>query len=290
MRRSMIMSRFNTRMMETLEQRICRSATPNIATATLFDGHLSFQGTDGAEKLAIHVSQEPISGTDTYDLAYGAKQTHYVYKGVMSADFELKGGADDVILTGEGLSIPHTGDGNPIFSSVIINGGAGNDKVTVGTAKEGFDGNAYIYGGTGNDTLNAKNAFPHDMIVGPFHHISLNGDEGNDNLTGSAADDDLNGGAGNDILHAGAGNDFLMGGSGFDKMYGEDGDDTTVVYSLSGWQGNTSYIGGTGFTNGGAGNDTTYYYYNVNTGVQNFGVGSGNENIYTIAIDPNGKG
>ena len=65
----------------------------------------------------------------------------------------------------------------------IINGTAGNDSRTGGTANDvlnGLAGNDTLDGGAGND--------------------SLNGGVGNDSLIGGAGADTMNGGAGNDVF------------------------------------------------------------------------------------------
>jgi Ca2+-binding RTX toxin-like protein len=90
--------------------------------------------------------------------------------------------------------------------SVIVNGGDGNDSVTVlahgnEVAAVGLDG------GPGDD-----------LLTGAESNDTLNGGEGNDRIIGAAGADVLNGGAGNDTLvwNSGDGSDTLNGDAGND--------------------------------------------------------------------------
>jgi len=77
-------------------------------------------------------------------------------------------------------------------TSVVWNGGRGNDTLQAGS------GNDWLFGGSGNDTL--------------F------GMAGNDSLAGHEGNDYLSGGRGNDVLIGGSGNDQLLGGDGNDYL------------------------------------------------------------------------
>lgn len=85
-----------------------------------------------------------------------------------------------------------------------INGGAGNDRITVDyrygqrLTINGGEGNDYIFSGNQNDTLN--------------------GDAGNDRLYGNGGNDTINGGEGNDLIVGGRGQDTLIGGGGNDAF------------------------------------------------------------------------
>ena len=76
------------------------------------------------------------------------------------------------------------------FGTIIVNGGAGNDRITIsGSLKL----NAIINGGAGND-------------VG-------NGGAGRDTIAGNDGKDTLRGSTGRDRVHGGDGADFLRGGA-----------------------------------------------------------------------------
>lgn len=81
-----------------------------------------------------------------------------------------------------------------------------------------------IYGGAGNDVLNAISA----------HNIAGAGD---DLLYGGDGNDTLLGGSGNDLLYGDTGNDYLLGGNGDDVLIGGAGDD-----ALTGNAGNDKFV------------------------------------------------
>jgi Ca2+-binding RTX toxin-like protein len=105
--------------------------------------------------------------------------------------------------------------------SIVIDAGAGNDKINV---KAAIAAKVSLIGGDGNDTIT--------------------GGGGAESITGGAGDDSLSGGAGNDTVRGGAGSDFILGGAGNDKLFGDAGDD--YIYGDA----------GNDTLNGGDGNDT----------------------------------
>jgi hypothetical protein len=76
---------------------------------------------------------------------------------------------------------------------VVVDAGLGNDRVTVGVAKQSF-----IYGGKGNDVLLGGSA--KDQIYGGDGFDVLKGRGGNDTLWGGALTDALVGGGGANTL------------------------------------------------------------------------------------------
>ncbi len=125
---------------------------------------------------------------------------------------------------------------------IIINGGKGDDTITVDTGGKSIP--ATLNGGDGDDTL-----------TGGDGNDRLNGGNGNDTLNGGGGNDALYGGNGDDVLNGGAGNDTLYGQAGSDTLDGDDGND-----HVFGGAGNDSVIGGDGkdTVNGGAGANTLY--------------------------------
>src|SRR5207248_2323456 len=109
------------------------------------------------------------------------------------------GAGDDVVsLSGLGAKVPVTG-------KIEVLGGAGNDRLDVGT----YTGKTHLAGGDGNDRLE--------------------GGYGNDFLDGGAGDDVLFGDSANFIgIPVGGGTDTLVGGLGFDKLFGEGGNDFLI--------------------------------------------------------------
>jgi Ca2+-binding RTX toxin-like protein len=94
--------------------------------------------------------------------------------------------------------------------SVVVNGGAGNDSLTV-LAKTTEIADATLNGEAGDDVL-----------TGADTNDALDGGDGNDRLVGAK---------GVDLMHGGAGNDTLVwnNGDGSDRMVGDAGNDGVEV-------------------------------------------------------------
>lgn len=119
----------------------------------------------------------------------------------------------------------------PNFGSFdgTVNGGAGNDTVTVvkGTVAVALNG------GGGDDALTGDDGF--DRITGA---------DGNDTLAGGGGVDTLTGGIGDDVLYGGSGNDLLYAGAGRDQLYGGDLNDRLVIENASAVLAGEVYDGG----------------------------------------------
>lgn len=87
--------------------------------------------------------------------------------------------------------------------NLVLNGTAGNDRLT------GGDGNDQLFGFAGDDTLL--------------------GGAGNDLMNGGVGNDTLNGGTGNDTLRGSVGNNTLIGGAGLDIFALERGPGSSTV-------------------------------------------------------------
>jgi Ca2+-binding RTX toxin-like protein len=94
--------------------------------------------------------------------------------------------------------------------TVVVNGGDGNDALTV-LAKTTEIAGATLNGDGGDDVL-----------TGADTNDTLNGDDGNDRLIGAKGTDLMNGGAGNDTL-------VWNNGDGSDRMNGDAGNDGVEV-------------------------------------------------------------
>lgn len=99
-----------------------------------------------------------------------------------------------------------------------INGGGGNDRLTVEDLGRTEIETVTFDGGNGNDVLDASAS---------TQTIVADGGNGRDLLSSGSGDDTLNGGAGNDVLSGGNGNDTLLGGAGDDRLLGGNGNDIT---------------------------------------------------------------
>jgi Ca2+-binding RTX toxin-like protein len=119
----------------------------------------------------------------------GVNQVQILRNGSIHADYTLSGVTD------------------PATVKVIVYGQDGNDQITLHGPEgdpQGFTFAAYLFGGKGNDTLDASAA--------SYHAI----------LSGSLGDDTLRGGLGRDLLIGGDGTDGLWGGGGDDILIGAD--------------------------------------------------------------------
>ena len=90
--------------------------------------------------------------------------------------------------------------------TVIVNGGNGNDSITV-VAKNTELASSGLNGDGGDD-----------VVTGPDSNDTLNGGDGDDRLVAGKGDDAMNGGAGNDTLvwNQGDGSDTAIGDAGND--------------------------------------------------------------------------
>ena len=150
-------------------------------------------------------------------------------------------------------------------SSVFINGGAGNDTITVDTtAVESFA--AAISGGDGDDKITISGSAT----------ATIAGDAGDDVITGGAGENAIQGGIGNDTLIGGEVADVIVGNNGHDTIFGNGGDD-----DLFGNGGHDTIEGGDGndFCSGGAGDDTL----DGNDGDDEMQGGGGNDLMYGAA-------
>ena len=148
-----------------------------------------------------------------------------------------------------------------------------NDSETIeGTPEDdqirSYDGDDIVYGGEGNDRIDAKTGTVFN-VVNPYYPISsgtltayggpgddhIGGKDGNDMLYGGPGADRLNGRAGDDSLAGDHGNDYLVGGEGHDYLTGGKGHDY-----LRGNEGDDYLAGGEGHDNllTGDGDDTAY--------------------------------
>ena len=94
--------------------------------------------------------------------------------------------------------------------TVIVNGGEGNDSITV-VAKNTELASSGLNGDGGDD-----------VVTGPNSNDTLNGGEGNDRLVAGQGDDAMNGGGGNDTL-------VWNNGDGSDRASGDAGNDGAEV-------------------------------------------------------------
>lgn len=134
------------------------------------------------------------------------------------------------------------------------------DKDTAALA--GFSGDAVVYSGTGNDTVNTGSGDDvvtagagNDRVTVGSGNDSVDAGSGNDRVFAGAGADSVDGGDGRDTVKAGGGPDQVSGGPDDDRLVGSDGAD-----DLQGDGGDDLVDGGAGAdtARGGAGGDTLY--------------------------------
>jgi Ca2+-binding RTX toxin-like protein len=190
-------------------------------------------------------------GNDTYVVSAGDVLSDSGGIDTVQANitWALADGFENLTLTGTG-NINATGNNaanvltgnsgnnffNPRGGDDTIQGGAGNDQVTLGGGGVPTYGNKVIDLGAGFDRLDfsgfARSAIQVDLAAGTLKgggdagqgSATLSGIENvvgdgfNDRLSGSAVAESLNGGGGNDTIDGRGGNDTLTGGTGADAF------------------------------------------------------------------------
>ena len=171
--------------------------------------------------------------------------------GVEQVNFTALGGADTITvndLSGTDVTdvnldlagTPGSGTGDGQADTVIVNGTAAADSITIsGAGSTGGRGwpvrhgachpcgrrattSLHVNGLGGNDTINASRL--HAGVIA----LTLDGGDGDDVLIGSAGNDLIIGGRGNDVAFMGAGDDTFVWnpGDGSDTVEGQAGSDT----------------------------------------------------------------
>ena len=235
------------------------------------DGNDSLDGQGGADEVESGAGDDTIvsgnaSGNDTITNASGADGVVVTY-GIAADTVTITqspipvGGTMGLFTITNGAT-KLTIDSS--ISQVTVNGGNGNDTITVGDLDTVCRASLVVQGGDGNDLLTALNAKTGQI------RIRIEGGDGNDTVLGGLGADTLDGGAGNDRVKGGDGNDQLEGGTGSDSINGENGNDTLLggdsndtlvgdgADTLGGDAGDDLLRGGLGndVLNGGTGNDT----------------------------------
>lgn len=158
-----------------------------------------------------------------------------------------------LVVLCEGNDTAKLGGGHVWYSSSLIIGDAGHDKLTGGI------GNDVLLGSAGRDAINGRNG--DDSVQAGSGRDTVHGSGGNDTLIGSNGPDRVFGTDGDDIVVGGRGIDWLEGGPGDDELVGGDEADTLIGSSgedsLDGGGGNDYLNGGhnNDVLNGGNGND-----------------------------------
>jgi Ca2+-binding RTX toxin-like protein len=108
----------------------------------------------------------------------------------------------------------------------VIVGTNKTEVINIGTTTVGTD---MIFGGNGDDTINAGAGT--DLICGGNGGGTINAGLGNDTIDGGNGNDTLLGGDGDDLIIGGNGNDTMTGGIGADSFFGGGGTDTVTDFN-----------------------------------------------------------
>ena len=171
---------------------------------------------------------------------------------VENIQFNALGGADNIVvgdLSGTAVkqvnldlsATAGSGQGDGAADTVMVNGTAGDDTVTVASSgasvivnglaakvtiagAEGANDSLVVNGLGGNDTINASG------LKAGLVNLTINGGDGDDKITGSQGNDTVFGGRGNDTASMGAGDDTFVWnpGDGSDTVDGQAGNDTLL--------------------------------------------------------------
>ena len=163
--------------------------TVNTTYANVNDGSINFSG-GPATRTVTFTGLEPITIAGTPQAV--------IFNLTDVNDFDVMLGLVGGMLRLSGSTFEMTDFDPTNVTSITINLGGGNDKLTIG-GLGAYAGTLTVNGGTGNDRINATaSSIP----------VLLTGGAGNDVLTGSAFNDTLQGGQGNDTLRGNNGIDL----------------------------------------------------------------------------------
>ncbi len=219
------------------------------------DGSDIVEGQDGTDTMLFNGA----NGPETVDVSANGNRLRFFRNpgnivmdtaGVEQVDFNALGGADTVNvadLTGTDVDTltldlaAAAGGGDGQIDSVIVNGTAGNDRITA----TGVDGSARVSGLAATvqvtnaeasaDTLaidgrGGDDSVDASALAASAIKLILAGGAGVDTLLGGSGDDSIDGNAGNDTAFLGPGDDTFVWnpGEGSDIVEGQDGTDTLL--------------------------------------------------------------
>lgn len=172
----------------------------------------------------------------------------HTFNGTTSDDtYAVRQNASGDLVVRDAAGTDHTLPAADARNGVSLHGLAGDDRFTI-DASVRYD--LTLNGGTGNDTIDGRQARGDLTLSGGGGADVLRGGRGNDVIKGGLGDDRIFGGegadqllghAGDDRMYGGDDNDQLVGGTGDDKLYGGEGDDLLI-----GRQGEDTLNGGRG--------------------------------------------
>ena len=219
-------------MFENLEFRRLLSVT------LIGSNEIRVTGLDRSDVVSVHRAGEE------FVVVENGRASRIPAAGVTSLIAMTNGGGDRVTLLG------HLG-----LALILVDGGAGNDRLVAGSDPVNFsggEGNDRLIGGPGDDVLGDPAG--NNQIVGGAGDDNIGAGRGRDRLSGGAGNDTVAGGHSGDgtpgsarprrnanVLSGDDGADRLLGGDGHDLLLGGAGDD-----AIEGGGGNDVLVGGDG--------------------------------------------
>jgi Ca2+-binding RTX toxin-like protein len=280
---------FSTKcLIEGLEQRNLFSV---IGYALSDSGQLNINGTSGVDQISVRLIRPSDDGAVSVEIQSGMRVTKkpLVLKNITGVSVNGRDGNDRILVFGT-LDERYS-DTKSFF--VNINGGAGNDNLTV----KNFDGVIGVSAGEGDDNVDLSGAIDQDYVLGPQSYRWVYCGPGNDVARGSFANDDLDGEDGNDVLMGSDGDDYLTGGRGTNTIFGNGGDDTLLLYPKNGLFEDNPYpwhFGGDDTFDGGEGRDSVVVFTNTALSSKRVfslvAISVEEETGYDYADNGNGKG
>lgn len=214
-------------------------------------------GGAGRDWLDGGAGDDLLSGADREDTLLG-NAGNDTLKGGLGDDQLTGGSGNDALLGQAGFDrLVETGTTRMVLTPASLTG--------LGADSLGGIEAAVLSGGSGSDTLDAREFTGPVTLFGAGGNDSLIGGAGPDYLSGGNGDDSLEGRAGGDTLSGGAGRDLLLGGDGSDSLEGGGHNDLIYTHAgsletVNGGHGDDTIVGGDGFDHldGGEGNDVIH--------------------------------
>jgi hypothetical protein len=199
-------------------------------TVTYGDGTSLTTSAGGPSVTVTH----PYTGTGTFTIQVTATDTNGVVSQLAKQQVKMTAAALETDPTDPTKTALYVGGTTGADTIVIKPADAkGTVNARIGTASLGNfkpTGHIIVYGQAGDDTIKLQTATIKGVTVSVSTPAFLFGGDGNDLLdaSGSTANNVLEGGAGNDTLKGGSGRDLLVGGTGADVLHGNGGDDILI--------------------------------------------------------------